>query len=390
MRFAQTDMPSPAHKTMEHASLHTAPTAPLVTVIATCYNHSAFVIESLESIRHQTYAPIQLIITDDRSTDDSDALITEWIARHHVLCTYLRHRSNKGICKTLNEALAHATGKYVALLATDDLWVADKLEHQVRLMEELPEKVGVLYSDAIQIDETGALLPERFIEAHTAESPAEGDIFSRLVVRNFIPAMTTLIRTSCYDTVGRYDEGLCFEDWDMWLRIAQHYHFAFSPRIFAKRRVVSTSMTSTMLHNESPEMLRTYFRLSAKLIKCKSLPFAQTSLIMQRLGWFAERMYQRQYRWRTIHIFKAFLADCRRRTLVMGICSALGMSYTQFCQLLNWMSSVRRALYGGLRDRHMRQTAELIRPDSPSTEVSSSIRQTDERCKRDHRRQVSR
>ena len=40
--------------------------------------------------------------------------------------------------------------------------------------------------------------------------------------------MTTLIRASCYNTVGLYDDRLCFEDWDMWLRIAQHYHFAYS------------------------------------------------------------------------------------------------------------------------------------------------------------------
>ncbi len=128
---------------------------PLVTVIACCYNHSAFVVESLESIRRQTYPRVQLIITDDASTDDSDAVITDWIARHQMSCTYLRHHTNKGICKTLNEALSHATGKYIALLATDDLWMHDKLANQIGIMETLPEKVGVLYSNAMQIDEAG-------------------------------------------------------------------------------------------------------------------------------------------------------------------------------------------------------------------------------------------
>ena len=330
----------------------TEPANPLVTVIATCYNHSAFVIESLDSIRQQTYSPIQLIITDDHSTDDSDALITEWINRHHVFCTYLRHRTNMGICRTLNDALAVARGKYVALLATDDVWVSDKLEHQVGLMERLPEKVGVLYSDALQIDEAGTLLPQRFIEAHVAGPPAEGDIFPRLVERNFVPAMATLVRRSCYDAVGRYDERLCFEDWDMWLRIAQRYHFAFSPAVSAKRRIVSNSMTNTVLQSESREMLKTYFRLTAKLIKSDRLSLAQTSLIAQRLVWFAERMYQRAYRGRTRYIFRAFFADRRAQTLLMGLCSALGMSYPRFGNVRNRMDSIKRRIDGRARDSH--------------------------------------
>jgi len=331
---------------------------PVVTVIATCYNHAGFVRESLESIRTQTYRPIQLIITDDASTDDSDALIQDWIARHQIVCTYLRHRTNEGLCKTLNEALAHATGKYVAFLATDDVWMADKLEHQVGLMEQLPEKTGVLYSDAVQIDETGAILPQRFIEAHTAASPAEGDLFSRLVDRNFIPAMTTLIRTSCYETVGRYDERLCFEDWDMWLRIARHYDFAFSPTLSAKRRVVSTSMTNTLLHSDAPKALKTYFRINAKILTSDRLGFAHTSLVIQRLTVLAERMYQHRYRWRTVYLFRAFLADRRPRTLVMGLCSSLGLSHPRFCRLFDWVALLKR-----------RFTGKTIRPVSPTPGV---------------------
>jgi glycosyltransferase involved in cell wall biosynthesis len=346
---------------------------PLVTVIACCYNHSAFVVESLESIRQQTYPHFKLIVTDDASTDDSDAVITDWISRHRMPCIYLRHRTNKGICKTLNEALSHATGKYIALLATDDVWMPDKLESQVGLMETLPEKVGVLYSDAIQITEAGGILPQRFIEAHTADPPAEGDIFSRLLDRNFIPAMTTLIRTSCYETVGLYDERLCFEDLDMWLRIAQHYHFAFSPKVSAKRRIVSTSMTSTLIYTESRVMLKTFFCIDAKLIKSDRLPSTKNSLIIQRLAKLAERMYQQQYRGRTVYLFRAFLTDRRHRTLVMGVCSALGISYSQFCRLLDWMVSVRRLLSGHLRDRHIpRKTADLVHSDLPSVRTTSN------------------
>ena len=337
------------HKDTRDSFGRAAGVRPLVTVIATCYNHSAFVLESLESVRHQTYSPVQLIIMDDYSTDGSDGLIRDWIRRYRVSCTYLRNRRNRGICQTLNRALGHATGKYIAILATDDVWMAGKLEHQVTLMEDLPEKVGVLYSDALQIDEAGTLLPRRFIECHRTGSPPQGDLFPLLVDRNFIPAMTTLIRRSCYRTVGCYDEHLCFEDWDMWLRIAQHYDFAFSPDVFTKRRVVSTSMTSTVLDREAPEALAAYFRVNAKLMKSGRLGSALTAMVTQRLVILAERMYQRGCPWRTTYVLRAFLAERRRRTLIMALCALVGMSYGQFCRIFDWLASARRGLLRGRR-----------------------------------------
>lgn len=312
---------------------------PLVTVIACCYNHSAFLVESLESIRQQTYPHVQLIIIDDASHDDSDAIITNWIAEHRMPCTYRRHQTNKGICKTLNEALSHAKGKYVSFLATDDLLALDKLEHQVNIMETLPETVGVLYSNALQITEEGEEIG--LLETPTASWPVEGDIFSQLIDRNCVPPMTALIRASCFKTVGLYDERLCFEDWDMSLRISQHYHFAYSPKIYAKRRVVSTSMTNTLLKGESPEFLRTLFRLNEKLLKSDKLASPQRSLVIQRLAWFAERMYQLEHECRA-PLFKAFRADHRARTFVMALCSALGIRYSYFCKILERLASVKK------------------------------------------------
>ena len=110
-------------------------------------------------------------------------------------------------------------------------------------MEGLPAKVGVIYSDALQIDESGKCLPEKFIEAHRPfESIPQGNLHHILWQDNFIPAMTTLIRRDCCERVGWYDESLFYEDWDMWLRLSKYYDFVYSPEISAKYRLVSTSM----------------------------------------------------------------------------------------------------------------------------------------------------
>ena len=97
-----------------------AQSGPLVTMLAICYNHSRFVINCLESIRHQTYSNVELIVLDDCSTDNSVALINEWIARHAVDCRFVQHRVNAGVCRTLNEGITLARGKYISMIATDE------------------------------------------------------------------------------------------------------------------------------------------------------------------------------------------------------------------------------------------------------------------------------
>src|SRR5262245_27753084 len=128
---------------------------PLVTVIALCYNHERFAVECLDSIRNQSYPGIQLIIIDDCSRDRSADIIEDWIRRHRMECTFLRHEANVGICKSINEGVRIAHGKYVAVVATDDVWLPNKVASQVEILEAGPGNIGVLHGDALAIDEHG-------------------------------------------------------------------------------------------------------------------------------------------------------------------------------------------------------------------------------------------
>ncbi|MDB5033659.1 MAG: glycosyltransferase [Chlorobi bacterium] len=220
---------------------------PLVTAITISYNHARWVATCLDAIRAQTYGNIELIILDDRSPDDSAAVIRRWIEEHGVACTFIPHEVNRGLCATLNEAITLARGKYIAFLAADDLWLPEKIERDVALIESLPADVGVIYGDAFVIDEEGRRLEERFIAAHGGPvTPPGGRIFDELMARNFIPVAATLIRRECFERVGLYDESLVYEDWDMWLRIAERFSFAYSDRITACYRIVGSSMIRTM------------------------------------------------------------------------------------------------------------------------------------------------
>jgi glycosyltransferase involved in cell wall biosynthesis len=232
---------------MEKSTAFKLAAPPLVSAIALCYNHQMFLNECLESIRRQNYPNLQIIIADDGSKDASLSLTRRWIEQNSSLdVTFLHNEQNLGVCKTLNRALAIAQGKYISMIATDDIWEVDKISDQVRVMESLSEKTGVLYSDAYQIDESGSPLPKSFIESHREfDRLPEGDIGEILWQGNFIPAMTTLIRRCVFERVGVYDENLFYEDWEMWLRISEDYHFAYFPRSTAKYRVVNNSISKS-------------------------------------------------------------------------------------------------------------------------------------------------
>jgi glycosyltransferase involved in cell wall biosynthesis len=222
---------------------------PLVSAVVLSYNQAQFVVECLDRVKAQNYPNLELIINDDSSTDDSVAVIETWLAKNSsIRHQFLRSAVNRGICQSMNNALARAKGKYVSGIAADDAWVAGKLLNQVEIMERLPDQVGVIYSDALLMDEHGDLLPLTFLKSggrnqHFSTMP-QGNIQTALWRTNFIAPMTTLVRRECYERVGLFDESLFAEDWDMWLRISRHYDFVFSPEIAAKYRMVRNSASN--------------------------------------------------------------------------------------------------------------------------------------------------
>lgn len=250
----------------------------LLTVMAVCYNHARFVTECLESIRAQTFRDFQLIVTDDGSNDRSAALISDWLSIHAPDAVFIRHDRNRGLCATLNEALAAVRGRYLAKLATDDVWLPDKLERQLALMQTLPERVAVLYGDALQIDETGKPLPRTCLYGvGISGAGPSGNVFRALLRRNFVHGLTTLIRTECLRAVGGYDESLAYEDWDMWLRLSRRYEFQFMPGIFAKYRIVKRSLSRTTVAWGSPAQLRTDLAILAKCLDAPELTWSEAA-----------------------------------------------------------------------------------------------------------------
>ncbi len=194
---------------------------PLVTIIACCYNHAAYLEATLDSIVQQTYHNIQLIITDDFSTkDNSVAVIKAWIKRHAIACTFITNKKNEGVCKTFNKALSHANGKYYQVIACDDVMLPHKISTQVAALEQAPEEVAVVHTDALVLDQNSKLLHSSFYQFYQLEPLKGAEQLEALVVQNSIIAPSVLMKRQIFVDIGAYDEQLCYEDWDAWLRLA--------------------------------------------------------------------------------------------------------------------------------------------------------------------------
>ena len=141
----------------------------------------------------------------------------------------------------VNTGIHHARGAYIARLDSDDVWLSDMLNLSVNILTTQPE-VGLVYGRAQGMDEYGKLLDD------FRGSPEwyPGDAFRSMLYTDFTCNITIIARKACFDRVGLFDESMHLnEDWDMWLRVARYYQFAFINRIVARYRYHSNNITGT-------------------------------------------------------------------------------------------------------------------------------------------------
>ena len=193
-------------------------------------------IQSLESIRQQTYPNIEHIIIDDGSVDGSADKIKEWINSKGYDCRFIRHEKNKGLSYTLNESIGLAKGEFWTVLATDDYILPERTELFVNYLQSNTGK-SVVVSDSLFVDDRSQVLvrdgTDSFLKFYTRErsgfSMKEFGSYESLLAGNYIPS-SFMIRKKVFDEVGLYNTRLSVEDWDMWLRISRRLEIGYIPR----------------------------------------------------------------------------------------------------------------------------------------------------------------
>src|SRR5919202_4312270 len=193
---------------------------PLISVIIPAYNAEKTIKQTIESVLNQTFSDFEIIVINDGSQDSTLEIVSSIPDPRIKVFSY----PNAGPQKSRNRGWGNASGEYVSFLDADDLWTPDKLEAQLKALQENPQ-AAVAYSWSDWIDESG-----QFLRAG-GHITVNGNAYEKLLLRDFVESGSNpLIRRQALDKVGDFDQSVTpAEDWDMWLRLAARYEFVTVP-----------------------------------------------------------------------------------------------------------------------------------------------------------------
>lgn len=218
---------------------------PLISVIIPVYNGEQTIRETIESVLQQTCSDFELLVINDGSQDSTLEIVSSFQDERLKIFSY----PNAGLAASRNRGIDRASGDYISFIDADDLWTPNKLESQLKALQE-NSKAAVAYSWTDYINELGQSLNQG------SHMKVNGDVYAKLLLIDFIASGSNpLIRRQALLEVGGFDESLtAAEDWDMWLRLAARYHFACVPSPQVLYRISVNSMSSNVDKQETESL----------------------------------------------------------------------------------------------------------------------------------------
>ncbi|HEY3724967.1 MAG TPA: glycosyltransferase [Acidimicrobiia bacterium] len=246
---------------VEGATPPDAAERPLVSVLIPAYDVEDFVAAAVESALDQTYPRVEVVVVNDGSTDGTAAAIAPYRDR----IVYV-DQANRGLAGARNAAIEAASGSVLALLDADDLWLPDRLERCVSLLERETD-VGLVTSDAFLIED-GERTERRCYgdrRIHPFPGP-DADQLDIIAQRNFL-FVSVVFRRALVDELGGFDETLArAEDYELWTRLllaGTRAGYVPEPLGYYRRRADSLSASPeqwdahlTVLERHLPELWR--------------------------------------------------------------------------------------------------------------------------------------
>jgi len=182
---------------------------PQVSVIIPTYNRAGIIEEAVDSVLAQDYKDFELIIVDDGSQDNTSEVMARYGNEVRVL-----FQENKGVSAARNRGITEASGKLIAFLDSDDLWLPQKLSTQVEFFSQRPDAL-ICQTEEVWVRNGIRVNPK---QRHKKPS---GMIFEPSLKLCLVSPSAVMIRQDLLDTTGNFDENLpACEDYDLWLRIS--------------------------------------------------------------------------------------------------------------------------------------------------------------------------
>jgi glycosyltransferase involved in cell wall biosynthesis len=218
------------------------------SVVIPAYNAAAFIADTLDSVRQQSYPPFEVLVTNDGSTDDTAAVIASYAARYPEFSLQLASQPNKGIGGARNNGILRASGDFIAFLDADDRWYPDKLEQMARFFGAHPEADVVCHYEQ-EIAGDG-------VRRNLTYASISGDPYDCLLFEgNRLSPSATVVRLTTVRAIEGFSERLDFnsaEDYEFWLRLARlGASFAHCPLVLGEYHRVVGCVTSRILYHHA-------------------------------------------------------------------------------------------------------------------------------------------
>ena len=242
-----------------------------VSIVVTTFNRVNLLSETIGSILGQTYTDFELIIVDNMSEDGTKEYVVG-IADSRI--RYYKNANNGVIAVNRNFGIQQSMGKYIALCDDDDLWLSDKLQCQVDLMESKPG-VALCYTNAESFSD------DKILKRKMIRRSVRSNHFNQLLRGNYILNSSVLIRTQVFSRLGLLTaDSMLREDYHMWLRIVKDYTLKGIDESLVRYRV----HLSNVIGNRTSETLRA-IRTVKSIVKLVEIPwlFTQVNIGFQYL-----------------------------------------------------------------------------------------------------------
>ncbi len=211
--------------------------APLVSVVMPSYNAAAYIREAIESVIGQTVTDWELIVIDDGSADDSLQIAQSYAAKDPRV-RVMRNEQNAGVARTRNRAIEAAQGRYIAFLDSDDAWYPEKLQRQLRLVQDTGADMA--YCSYAIVDHNSAKVRPDYMVPEKIE-------YNGLLKENVIACSAMLIKAEIVKDI-RFNTDFYHEDYVLSLEILRagykavgcrevlmHWRYFESSRSFNKK-----------------------------------------------------------------------------------------------------------------------------------------------------------
>jgi glycosyltransferase involved in cell wall biosynthesis len=238
---------------------------PLVSIIIASYNHQEYITEAIQSVLDQTFQDFEIVIVDDASTDGTVKEIRKFNdSRIKLFCS----EKNEGQFATVRKGIEISSGKYIAILNSDDAFFPEKLEKQVHFLDENPS-FGAVFSYAQLIDDDGNFFFNRnhfynnvFVQHNRSRYEWLNFFFFK---GNCFIHPSILIRKECHNILGNYKEHFTqISDYEFWVRLCFKWEIYIIQENLTKFRIRKNEAN---LSGNKPESIKRYAFELLQLLK---------------------------------------------------------------------------------------------------------------------------